>query len=190
MSPDIAREATREAMGIPANGDCADPDLGVAERTLIDGLRRMACGRDRCALTRREFVAVFGTLADDALAAFRCFFWTLAAFGRRRLTVGFPGAGTASRDERLFLAVFAAAQAGTADRLAAHLRWLAGGADHRFLAATATVVAKALAGAGHQLALPEPVHAAATVTAQLALTGSGRLRGSAGRGHRAKRQET
>ncbi len=167
MSPDIAREAAREAarevareaMGIPANGDCADPDLGVAERTLIDGLRRMACGRDRCAL-------------------------------RRRLTVGFPGAGTASRDERLFLAVFAAAQAGAADRLAAHLRWLAGGADHRFLAATATVVAKALAGAGHQLALPEPVRAAATAPTQLALTGSGRLRGSAGRGHRAKRQET
>jgi hypothetical protein len=182
MSPETSREASRKTSGAAADGECVDPDFGLIERTLIDGLRRMAAGRDRCTLTRREFVAVFGTLADDALAAFRCFFWTLAACGRRRLAVGFPGAGAASHDERLFLAVFAAAQAGAEDRLSAHLRWLAGGANRRFLAATATVVAKALASAGHRLDLPEPVRAATTAPAQLALTSFCRLRSPSGRG--------
>jgi hypothetical protein len=130
----------------------------------------MASGRDGCKLTRREFAAVFGPLAEDALAAFRCFFWTIAALGRRRLAVGFPGSGPISLDERLVLAALAAAQAGENDRLCAHLCWLVGGADHHFLAATATVVAKALAGAGHRLTLPEPARAAMTGMPQLALT--------------------
>jgi hypothetical protein len=142
----------------------------------------MASGGDRCLATRHEFAEVLGPLAEDALAAFRCFFWTLAAFGRRRLAVGFPGAGAVSHDERLLLAVFAAAQAGEADRLSAHLRLLAGGADYRFLAATAIVVGKALAAAGHDLTLPTPVRPARTPRVQLALTSFCRLRSPSGRG--------
>jgi hypothetical protein len=158
------------------------PGLGLAERMLIYGVRRMASGGDRCPATRREFAEALGPLAEDALAAFRCFFWTLAAFGRRRLAVGFPGAGAVSCDERLLLAVFAAAQAGEAERLSAHLRFLAGGADHRFLAATAIVVGKALAAAGHDMTLPTPVRPATTQEAQLALTSFCRLRSPSGRG--------
>jgi hypothetical protein len=167
---------------LAAGGKALAPGLSLAERMLICGLRRMASGGDRCPATRREFAETLGPLAEDALAAFRCFFWTLAAFGRRRLAVSFPGAGAVSRDERLLLAVFAAAQAGAADRLSAHLRFLAGGADHRFLAATATVVGKALAAAGHHLTLPPPVRPAASQEAQLALTSFCRLRSPSGRG--------
>jgi hypothetical protein len=145
-------------------------------------LRRMACSGDRCLATRREFAERLGPLAEDALAAFRCFFWTLAAFGRRRLAVGFPGAGMVSGDERLILVVFAAAQAGEADRLSAHLRLLSGGTDHRYLAAAATVVAKSLGAAGHRLTLPAPIRPAQSECAQLALTSFCRLRSPSGRG--------
>jgi hypothetical protein len=179
MSPEITQKA---ADALAAAGKALAPGLSLAERMLIYGVRRMAAGGDRCPATRREFGETLGPLAEDALAAFRRFFWTLAAFGRRRLAVGFPGAGTVSCDERLLLAVFAAAQAGEADRLSAHLRFLAGGADHRFLAATAIVVGKALAAAGHDLALPTPVRPAATQQAQLALTSFCRLRSPSGRG--------
>jgi hypothetical protein len=175
----MSRETAR-ATGDPAKSLCAD--LGSAERTLIDGVRRMASGRDGCKLTRREFAAVFGPLTEEALAAFRCFFWTLAAFGRRRLAVRFPGSGAVSLDERLVLAVLAAAQAGEKDRLCAHLCWLVGSVDHHFLAATATVVAKALADSGHHLTRHEPSRAAATGMPQLALTSFCRLRSPGGRG--------
>ena len=178
MSPETAREIADEL----AAGDSADLGLSLAERTLLYGFRRMASGGDQCPATRREFAAALGPLAEDALAAFRCFFWTLAAFGRRRLVVGFPGAGTVSRDERLLLVVFAAAQADEPGRLCAHLRLLAGGADHRFLAASATVVAKSLAAAGHRLTLPAPIRPAETACAQLALTSFCKLRSPSGRG--------
>lgn len=176
MNPEIAREIA-DAL---AAGDHAD--LGLAERTLLHGVRRIASGGDRCPATRREFAEALGPLGEDALAAFRCFFWTLAAFGRRRLAVGFPGAGAISPDERLLLVVFAAAQAGETDRLCAHLRFLAGGADHRYLAAAATVVAKSLAVAGHRLTLPAPIRPAEAARGQLALTSFCRLRSPSGRG--------
>ena len=178
MSPKAVREIADEL----AAGNGADLGLNLAERTLLYGFRRMAAGADHCPATRREFAAALGPLLEDGLAAFRCFFWTLATFGRRRLAVGFPGAGTVSPDERLLLVIFAAAQAGEADRLSAHLRLLAGGADHRYLAAAATVVAKALAAAGQYLTLPAPIRPAETGTAQLALTSFCRLRNPSGRG--------
>ncbi|HEX3498493.1 MAG TPA: hypothetical protein VHT04_04155, partial [Stellaceae bacterium] len=105
----INPEAVPLAAVPDAAGDVAEPSLGRAERTLIYGLRRMASGDDGCAATRRDFADIAGPLAEDALAAFRCFFWTLATFGRRRVALGFPGAGTVSLDERLLIAVFAAA---------------------------------------------------------------------------------
>src|SRR5258707_7749826 len=76
MSPETAREIADEL----AAGDSADLCPGLAERTLLYGFRRMASGNDQCPATRREFAAALGPLAEDALAAFRCFFWTLAAF--------------------------------------------------------------------------------------------------------------
>jgi hypothetical protein len=183
MSPEAAQQHTAgESAAERADRDGADPRLNPAERMLLYAVRRMAAGGDRCPATRREFAGMLGPLAEETLAAFRCFFWTLAAFGRRRLAVGFPGAGTISRDERLLLVVFAAAQLGEDDRLGAHLSFLGGGADHRFLAATATVVAKALAAAGHRLPLPAPVPPAATKRPQLALTSFCRLRSPSGRG--------
>jgi hypothetical protein len=183
MSPETAQHDTaRESAGARIDRDGVDPRLDRAERMLLYAVRRIAAGGDRCPATRREFAGILGPLAEETLAAFRCFFWTLAAFGRRRLAVGFPGAGTISCDERLLLVVFAAAQAAADDRLDAHLSFLAGGADHRFLAATATVVAKALAAAGHRLPLPAPIRPAATRPPQLALTSFCRLRSPSGRG--------
>ena len=51
MSPETAREIADEL----AAGDSADLGLGLAERTLLYGFRRMASGGDQCPATRREF---------------------------------------------------------------------------------------------------------------------------------------
>jgi hypothetical protein len=176
------RAETVREIAAARGGDGADQSLGTGARMLIHGVRRMAFGGDSCPITRREFAAALGASADDALAAFRCFFRAVAAFGRRRLAIGFPGAGTVTHDERLLVAVFAAAQANEQDRLAAHLRWLTAGGEHRVLAATAAVIGKALAAAGHDLAPPAPLSPAPISRPQLALTSFCRLRSPSGLG--------
>jgi hypothetical protein len=130
--------------------------LSYGEHLLIWSIRRMATGRASCPLIAREFVDGCGAQAEQAMAAFAAFFAILARGGRRRLVVAPPGAVGLSTDERLLLAIFAAAQAGAAARLRAHLAWVARPQEQSRLEAAATVVAMALALNGHRLPFPAP----------------------------------
>lgn len=146
--------ATRLATDLRSSAPPGLFGLGHGEHLLIWSLRHMAAGRAACPLIVREFADACGAQAEQALAAFAMFFATLARAGRRRLVVAPPGSVGLSTDERLLLAVFAAAQAGAASRLQAHLAWLARPQVHARLEAAARVVAAALRLNGHHLPLP------------------------------------
>jgi hypothetical protein len=128
--------------------------LSYGEHFLIWVLRRIASGRGNCPLMAREFVDACGAAAGEARAAYGWFLEELARAGRRHLQLGIPGWPALTLDERLVLAVFAAAQAGELARLRAHLAWLFKGESSASLETAAGVVAAALARNGHRLPLP------------------------------------
>jgi hypothetical protein len=136
--------------------------LSYGEHFLIWVLRRIASGRGQCPLIAREFADACGQEAGKAWAAYGWFLEELARAGRRRLQLGIPGWPALTLDERLILAVFAAAQAKELSRLRAHLAWLFKGESSAGLETAAGVVAAALARNGHRLPLPEAPLPAAT----------------------------
>jgi hypothetical protein len=129
--------------------------LSYGEHFLIWVLRRIASGRGNCPLMAREFIDACGAEAGEARAAYGWFLEELARAGRRHLQLGIPGWPALTLDERLILAVFAAAQAEAPARLRAHLAWLFRGESSASLETAAGVVAAALARNGHRLPLPE-----------------------------------
>jgi hypothetical protein len=130
----------------------------------------------------REFVDACGAAAGEARAAYGWFLEELARAGRRHLQLGIPGWPALTVDERLVLAVFAAAQAEEIVRLRAHLAWLFKGERILTLETAVGVVATALARNGHRLPLPEMLAPPAAgekrgvMTAELAVRGRRRGR--------------
>jgi hypothetical protein len=136
--------------------------LSYGEHFLIWVLRRIASGRGNCPLMAREFVDACGAEAGEARAAYGWFLEELARAGRRPLQLGIPGWPALTLDERLLLAVFAAAQAEELARLRAHLAWLFKGESNANLETAVGVVTAALARNGHRLPLPAAPLPAAT----------------------------
>lgn len=129
-------------------------DLTFGERLLVWSLRHVAGGRPACPAMVGAFADACGAVAADACHAFVWFVRECARLGRRDIRIGTAGSGLTA-DERLFLEIFAAAQAQELVRLRAHLAWLLGGARNtEALEAATLVVAMALAIHGHRLPLP------------------------------------
>ena len=100
-------------------------EFGYGEHLLVWTWRRIAVGRGACPLVIQEFSHACGEDAGEVFATFCTFLRALAYAGRRRIRVGRPGSPVLTSDERQLLALLAAAQAGHAAHVEAHLRWLA-----------------------------------------------------------------
>jgi hypothetical protein len=130
--------------------------IGEGGRLLIEAVRRAGVGREACRLTLQEFAATFPGDGLEVLATFRVFLQAVGYASRRKMRVGTPGTAFLLPDEKLLLALIAAAQGGDNLLLDAYVCWLTR-ADRRM--AVVTIAARALATAlgahGQWLLLPE-----------------------------------
>jgi hypothetical protein len=127
------------------------PGIGQAGHLLIGALRRIAAGRDECVLLDREFALAFPGDGREVLGTLGVFLRAIALCGRRRLRAGWPGADMLMPDERLVLALIAAAQHDNQPLFDAYLCWLTR-AEHRdAVAITAGALAAAFAAHGQWL---------------------------------------
>src|SRR5579862_5959908 len=97
--------------------------LSHGERLLVRTLRRLAL-RIACPGAKTHFELACGCAGEAAYAAMVAFVEQLRATGQRRMEIMAPPAHNLTSDERLILAVFAAAQAddyGGVDRRLAEL---------------------------------------------------------------------
>ena len=134
----------------------ADPgDTG--RQFLVWAWRRIIVGRGDCPAVARALALHCGEDAGEVLATLSTFLQALSYTARRRLQVGHPGCAGITADEQQLLALVAAAQAGEAPLMEAHLRWLVR-PDARIPAAIAAgALGTALSVHGLVLTLPEPV---------------------------------
>jgi hypothetical protein len=132
-----------------------EPDeLEQGSRLLVDALRRAAAGHAHCGLTERDFAMAFPGDGREVFATFQTFLQAIARAGRRRLRAAHPGSALLTADERLLLAVIAAAQHADEPRLDAHLCWLARAEGRRLIALAARALATAFAVHGYWLPVP------------------------------------
>jgi hypothetical protein len=96
--------------------------LSDGEHLLVWTWRRIVTGHGGCPLIEREFSRLFGEDAGEVLATFFTFLRAVAYASRRRLQIGYAGYQGLTNDERQFLMLIAAAQAGDEARFEAHLR--------------------------------------------------------------------
>ena len=128
---------------------------------LLQTLRRVACGTRDLRLLEAAFRDACGTgEGPTAWIAFRSFLVLIAIYGRRPITVAPPAWPMPTNDEHRLLQLFAAAQAGNADLIAAHLAWLLRPAQDANAAAMVCFVARALASTGHVIPLQTPARPA------------------------------
>lgn len=99
--------------------------LRYAEHLLIWSIRTSLACCTQCRTLVREMDRAFGPLSQSGQCGLHVFLKTLGQ-GRRTIHIGRPGHIELTQDEKSFLALFEAAQAGDRERTAAHARWLAG----------------------------------------------------------------
>lgn len=130
------------------------PDLGFAAGMALWGFRACARGQVMCCAVIHGFERVFGDDAPMALAALYALSRTLGTRGRRTVSLAAPGCAGVTADELSLAALFAAGQAGDAEKRDAHLAWLfAGGAP---AAAARAADRLGLVFAKHGLAIRAP----------------------------------
>lgn len=129
-------------------------DLTQGEHLLLWAFRATAFGKGDCRILRRTFDMSCGFAGLEALAAIKVLVSEIRRSGRRELILAVPGSYDLTHDERLVLAVFAAAQAEDYARMEAHLVWLTGRAVAPPFGAAACLVAQAFSMNGLVLRLP------------------------------------
>ncbi|HVJ55532.1 MAG TPA: hypothetical protein VM689_23935 [Aliidongia sp.] len=149
----------------PAPRPSADPPpdvdmIGPGARVLVCAWRKIVTAGGECPLVYRDFADFCGEDAGEVLATFGTFLRVLAYASRRKLRVGHPGSTDITGDERQILAMLAAAQAGEADLLAAHLCWLARTELRHALTLAIRALGSALGANGLELPLPSAPKAA------------------------------
>ncbi len=130
-------------------------DLTEGEHMIVWSLRRIAVAKTWCPLIDFELARIFKKHQGDVRAAFQQLVSILADHGRRRLRLGLPGMPTLTVDEKLILAILAAAQAQEPIRLKAHLTWLLGRSETQKLFPVVTVIAAGLALNGFPIRTPQ-----------------------------------
>lgn len=130
-------------------------DLLRGEHTLIWAIRALAFGAGACPLLKRQFADCCGPIGSETLNALTVFVHELGLHGRRKVTLCAPGSYRLSCDERLLLALFAAAQAEDYGRMEAHLAWLLADAPRPPFGAAACLVAQAFGMNDLTLRVPE-----------------------------------
>jgi hypothetical protein len=151
------------ALGCPANESARVMDgrfnhrieIGNGGRVLIEAVRRVAAGHDACRLTLSEFAIAFPGDGLEVLATLRVFLQAIAHAGRRKLRVAPPGSTRLLPDEKLLLALIAAAQSGEQSLLDGYMCWLTR-ADRRMSLVSIAVEALATALGAHGLWLATP----------------------------------
>ncbi len=99
--------------------------LRYTEHFLIWSIRTSLSCCTQCRTLMREMDRAFGPLSQAGHCGLVIFLRAMGQ-GKRTLRIGRPGHIELTSDERCFLALFAALQAGDRDRATAHARWLAG----------------------------------------------------------------
>lgn len=130
-------------------------DLLQGEHMLLWAFRTLAVGLGDCRLLKRQFDEACGPAGAQALAALSVFVRELGINGRRKVSVAAPGSACITQDERLILALFAAAQDEDYGRLEAHLAWLTAEPARPPYAAAACMTAQALGLGGYLLRTPQ-----------------------------------
>ncbi len=122
-----------------------------AGHLLVWTWRKLVVGHDDCPVLIREYARFAGPEAEALLSAFASFLLALGRGSRRVLVVGQPYCVGLTKDEEHMLRLIAAAQAGDAVLLFAHLAWLARREHQDEVMKAATVLARALTDAGVML---------------------------------------
>jgi len=127
--------------------------LGDSEGLIVRTYRKILLGNKDCPTLPRDFAALYGADAGEIYLTFCTLLCALAYASRRPLSVGYPGCGLLTGDERQLLTLIAAAQAEDAPCFEAHLRWLA----RTDLRASLTITLNAFANAlrSHDQILPQ-----------------------------------
>ncbi len=103
------------------------PELGFGVGFALWGFRACARGQVMCCAIIHGFERVFEDDAPAVLAALLALARLMGGKGRRTIGLATPGCAGVTADELSLAALFAAAQAGDADKRDAHLAWLFAG---------------------------------------------------------------
>jgi hypothetical protein len=128
--------------------------LNESESLIVRTWRKLLSGHGNCPVIARDFMDACGTEAVEVLATFGTVLRALAYASRRRVSIGYPGCGMITNDERQLLTLIAAAQAEDEACFEAHLRWMARADLRQALAIAVSAFATALREHGHYLPLP------------------------------------
>ncbi len=99
--------------------------LRYTEHFLVWSIRTSLTCCTQCRTLVAEMDRAFGPLSEAGQYGLAIFLKAMGQ-GKRTIRIGRPGHIELTQDERSFLALFEALQAGDRDRAAAHARWLAG----------------------------------------------------------------
>jgi len=121
--------------------------LRYTEHFLIWSIRTSLTCCTQCRTLVREMDRAFGPLSQAGQCGLRIFL-TAMGQGRRTIRIGRPGHIELTQDEKSFLALFEAVQAGDRDRAAAHARWLAGSDDIQDICLAAGALGRVFARRG------------------------------------------
>lgn len=142
----FARQAATEAQ------------FGPGEHLIVWSARRiMAQGGDDYTQLALECAEACGPDTAEVFATVYTFAKVLSRASRKQLEFGSPGCPALTLDERRFLNLVAASQAGSNAQVEAHLRWLASGEFHEELAIATRSLATALKLNGFTLSLPDSI---------------------------------
>lgn len=99
-------------------------DLPFAGAFALWGIRACAVGHQECCVLTQGYRAHLDKDWPEALSLILLLTRIIGADGRRKVSVGLPGAPRLTSDELSLIALLAAAQAGDEDRVNAHFAWL------------------------------------------------------------------
>lgn len=121
--------------------------LRYTEHFLVWSIRTSLTCCTQCRTLVTEMDRAFGPLSDAGQCGLKIFLNAMGQ-GKRTIRIGRPGHIELTQDEKSFLALFEALQAGDRDRAAAHARWLAGSDAIQDICLAAGVLARLLAQRG------------------------------------------
>ena len=115
--------------------------LRYTEHFLVWSIRTSLTCCTQCRTLVREMDRAFGPLSEAGQCGLAIFLRAMGQ-GKRTIRIGRPGHIELTQDEKSFLALFEALQAGDRDRAAAHARWLAGSDAIQDISLAAGVLAR------------------------------------------------
>ncbi|WP_443749302.1 hypothetical protein [Asticcacaulis solisilvae] len=134
--------------------------LRYSDHFLVWSIRTSLTCCTQCRTLVREMDRAFGPLSEAGQCGLTIFLKAMGQ-GKRVIRIGRPGHIELTQDEKSFLALFEALQAGDRDRAAAHARWLAGSDAVQDICLAAGALCRLFTQRGLEFRRLEDTHAAA-----------------------------